>query len=61
MLENDGVGARSGTSRVPGRQRLVALEELGVLAGEDVVGHDPQADGVAEGAAEGKEERDDSA
>src|SRR5262249_59416921 len=40
-----------------GGERLVALEELGVLAGEDVVGDDAEAHPIAERAAQRQDER----
>ena len=40
-----------------GGERLVALQELGVLAGEDVVGDDAEPHAVAQRAAEREDER----
>ena len=38
------------------RERAVAVQELGVLAGEDVVGYGGEGVGVAEAGEEGEEE-----
>lgn len=51
-----GAAARFDGDDAGGGERVVAVQELGVLAGEDVVGHGGEGVGVAQGGEEGEEE-----
>ena len=59
VLADRGVRAAAGLdgADLRGGQRFVAVEELGVLAREDVVGHDAERDAVAQLPAQREHER----
>lgn len=58
VLAHGGVRAAAGFDGADARrgEGVVPVQELGVLAGEDVVGHGREGVGVAQGGQEGEEE-----